>query len=137
MSGLSVRCVDIRHVYEIDGDELIALDDVDLTINAGATTAIMGPSGSGKSTLVNLLAGLHRPTSGRVYVGEDDLAALPETALLRIRAERVGVAVQNPSRNLLPFCDGAENIRFAQRGPRSFSRRALPDAQELLADLHL
>lgn len=138
MSGLEVRCDRVRHVYRADGEDVLALDDVDLTIPAGSTVAIMGSSGSGKSTLVNLLAGLHRPTSGRILVGDTEISALPETALLRVRAERIGVTVQNPSRNLLPFADAVDNIRFAQRGARSFDRRAdLPDPAELLKELGL
>jgi ABC-type lipoprotein export system ATPase subunit len=138
MSGLPVRCHRLRHVYQIDGDPLVALEAVDLTLTPSTSNAIIGPSGSGKSTLVNLLAGLQRPTSGRVYIGDDELSSMSQTALLRIRAERVGVAVQNPSRNLLPFADPLDNIRFAQRGPRSFGRHTgLPDPARLLRDLGL
>ena len=138
MSGLPVRCHELRHVYQIDGEHLIALDAIDLTITAGTSNAIIGPSGSGKSTLVNILAGLQRPTSGYVYIGDDELSTMSQTALLRIRATRVGIAVQNPSRNLLPFADPLDNIRFAQRGPRGFGRHTgLPDPTQLLRDLGL
>jgi ABC-type lipoprotein export system ATPase subunit len=136
MSGLPVDCFDVRHVYRVDESELVALDGVYLSIPAGSTTAITGPSGSGKSTLVNLLAGLHRPTSGEVFVGDADFAALSQSALLRARAEWVGVAVQNPARNLLPYGDAVDNIRFAQRGSRVY-RLELPDPMELLGDLGL
>jgi len=138
MSGLEVRCDELRHVYQIDGEQLVALDGIDLTIAPGTTSAIIGPSGSGKSTLVNILAGLQRPTSGYVYIGDNELSAMSQTALLRIRAKRVGIAVQSPSRNLLPFADPFDNIRFAQRGPRSFPGRSdLPDPARLLRDLGL
>jgi putative ABC transport system ATP-binding protein len=98
---------------------------------------VIGPSGSGKSTLMTLLAGLQRPTAGHIYVDADDLTALPERELLRVRAERLGVVVQNPTRNLLPFGDAEDNVRFAQRGPRSYRRRGLPDPAGLLRDLGL
>ena len=123
MTGLPVRCDRLRHLYQIDGEQVVALDAIDLTITPSTSNAIIGPSGSGKSTLVNLLAGLQRPTSGSVYIGDNDLSTMSQTALLRIRARRVGIAVQNPSRNLLPFADPLDNIRFAQRGPRSFPGR--------------
>ena len=138
MNAQTVRCQQLRHVYQMDGEQLIALDTIDLTLTPGSSNAIIGPSGSGKSTLVTLLAGLQRPTSGRVYLGEEEISRLPETALLRIRAEQVGVAMQNPSRNLLPYADAVDNIRFAQRGPRSYRRQAqLPDPEQLLDELGL
>ena len=138
MNAQPVRCRQLRHVYQIDGEQLIALDTIDLTLTPGSSNAIIGPSGSGKSTLVTLLAGLQRPTYGRVYLGKDEISRLPETALLRIRAEQVGVAMQNPARNLLPYADAADNIRFAQRGPRSYRRQAqLPDPEQLLDELGL
>lgn len=138
MNGLPVRCDGLRHVYQIDGEHLVALDAIDLTVMPSTSNAIIGPSGSGKSTLVNLLAGLQRPTAGRVYVGDDELSTMSQTALLRFRARRVGVTVQNPSRNLLPFADPLDNIRFAQRGPRSFPGHTdLPDPARLLRDLGL
>ena len=138
MTAQRVRCHELRHVYQIDGEQQIALDAIDLTLAPGSSNAIMGPSGSGKSTLVTLLAGLQRPTSGRVYLGEEEISRLPETALLRIRAEQVGVAMQNPNRNLLPYADAIDNIRFAQRGPRSYRRRTqLPDPEQLLGELGL
>jgi ABC-type lipoprotein export system ATPase subunit len=138
MNAQPVRCQQLRQVYQIDGEQLIALDSIDLTLTPGSSNAIIGPSGSGKSTLVTLLAGLQRPTSGRVYLGEEEISRLPETALLRIRAEQVGVAMQNPGRNLLPYADAVDNIRFAQRGPRSYRRQAqLPDPEQLLDELGL
>ncbi|MGN6609582.1 MAG: ABC transporter ATP-binding protein [Jatrophihabitans sp.] len=138
MTGLPVRCLQLRHTYRMHGEALVALDGIDLELEAGTSNAISGPSGSGKSTLVNLLAGLQRPSSGHVFIGEHELSAMTPTALLRIRAERVATAVQNPSRNLLPFGDPIDNIRFAQRGPRSYRRRVdLPDPAGLLGELGL
>jgi len=138
MTAQRVRCHELTHVYPVDGGELVALDTIDLILVPGSSNAIIGPSGSGKSTLVNLFAGLQRPTSGRVYVGQEEISRLPETALLRIRAEQVGVAVQNPSRNLLPYADAVDNIRFAQRGLRSYRRQAqLLDPEQLLDELGL
>jgi len=138
MTAQRVRCHELTQVYQIDGGQLIALDTIDLILNPGSSNAIIGPSGSGKSTLVTLLAGLQRPTSGRIYLGEEEISRLPETALLRIRAEAVGVAMQNPARNLLPYADAVDNIRFAQRGPRSYRRDTqLPDPGQLLGELGL
>jgi ABC-type lipoprotein export system ATPase subunit len=137
MSGLQVRCEQLRQVYQLDEDEVVALSDIDLVVPAGSTAAIVGPSGSGKSTLMTVLAGLQRPTAGEVYVGDTELTALSERELLRVRAEQLAVVVQNPNRNLLPYADAAANIRFAQRGARSYGRSGLPDPAGLLERLGL
>lgn len=113
--GIDVRCVGVGQVFDVDGEQVVALADVDLHVRAGESVALFGPSGSGKSTLTALLAGLRRPSSGQVWLGEDELSALPERQLLRIRGRRIGVVVQNPSRSLLPYGTAEDNILFAQR----------------------
>ena len=85
-----------------------ALDGVDVAFRAGRLTAIMGPSGSGKSTLLNCLAGLDRPTSGRVLLGTLDLTPCSEQELTRVRRERIGFVFQ--AFNLLPMLDARENM---------------------------
>jgi putative ABC transport system ATP-binding protein len=96
-----------------------ALDEVSVTLGAGQFTAIMGPSGSGKSTLLHLLAGLDRPTSGQVYLGDTDITSLNDKALTLLRRDRIGFIFQ--SFNLLPTMTAAENIvlplRIAGRKP--------------------
>ncbi len=136
-SGLGVQCDRLRHVYEVDGAEVVALHDVDLTVRAGESVALLGPSGSGKSTLLTLLAGLLRPTSGRLFVGGDDTTRMSERELLDLRAQRIGVVVQGPGRNLLPYATAKDNVRFAQRAVRGFRREDLPDPVELLESLGL
>jgi putative ABC transport system ATP-binding protein len=103
-----------------DGDATVtALDNVTVGINRGEFTAIMGPSGSGKSTLLHMLAGLDRPSSGRVYIGDTEISALSDTALTVLRRDRVGFIFQ--AFNLLPTLTAAENIvlplRIAGRKP--------------------
>ena len=85
-----------------------ALDEVDLAIPTGRFTAIMGPSGSGKSTLMHCMAGLDTLTSGRVLVGDVDLATLSDKELTRLRRDRLGFVFQ--AFNLLPMLSAAENI---------------------------
>ena len=87
---------------------MTALDDVTIAFGSGRFTAIMGPSGSGKSTLMHCLAGLDPLTSGQVYLGDTDLSGLSDTALTRLRRERIGFVFQ--SFNLLPTLTAAENI---------------------------
>lgn len=128
MSGLQVRCEGLRRVYEVDGEEVVALDDVSIDLPAGSATAITGPSGSGKSTLMTILAGLQRPTSGRVLIGDTDITALSERGLLELRAASLAVVVQNPQRNLIPYGTGEDNVRFARRGVKRNRASASPDS---------
>jgi putative ABC transport system ATP-binding protein len=135
MSGLLVRCEGVGRVYEVDGEEVVALDDVSFELPAGSATAIVGPSGSGKSTLMTTLAGLQRPTSGRVVIGDEDVTAMTERGLAQLRAASLSVVVQNAYRNLVPYGSAEDNLRFAQRGsPRG---RVLPDRVDLLGQFGL
>jgi len=100
-----------RHLTKIYGstaEQVVAVDDVSVDIARGSFTAIMGPSGSGKSTLMHCMAGLDRPTSGQVLIGDDDLAALPERAVTRVRRDKVGFIFQ--AFNLLPTLTAEQNI---------------------------
>jgi putative ABC transport system ATP-binding protein len=85
-----------------------ALADVSVDFGRGRFTAIMGPSGSGKSTLLHCLAGLDRPTTGQVLLGDVDLTRLPEKVLTHLRRDRVGFVFQ--SFNLVPTLSALENI---------------------------
>ena len=85
-----------------------ALDGVSVTVEAGALTAVMGPSGSGKSTLMHCMAGLDRPTSGRAFIGQTDVATLTDRKLTLLRRERVGFIFQQF--NLVPTLTARENI---------------------------
>jgi len=91
------------------GDALVrALAGVDLDLQRGAYTAIMGPSGSGKSTLMHILAGLDRPTAGNVWIDGREITTLKERALTQLRRDRIGFIFQ--TFNLLPTLTAAENI---------------------------
>ena len=90
-----------------------ALDGVTLGFEPGTFTAVMGPSGSGKSTLLQTAAGLDRPTSGRVHLGETEVSALGERALARLRRERLGFVFQ--SFNLLGALTAAQNVALPSR----------------------
>jgi ABC-type lipoprotein export system ATPase subunit len=135
--GLDVRCRDLGHVYHLDGADVPALFGVDLHVRAGETVAVLGPSGSGKSTLLTLLAGLLRPTHGELRIGDAEVGSMSERQLLALRATQVGVVVQNPGRNLLPYGTAEDNIRFAQRSALAHGRTDLPEPRELLGELGL
>lgn len=136
-TGLAIHCENLCHYYELDGEEVLALDNVEFSVSAGESVALLGPSGSGKSTLLSLLAGLLRPTSGQIYLGPDDITMMSEPELLQLRGQRIGVVVQNPSRNLLPYGTAEQNISFAQRALRGYRRIDLQTPAELLAGLGL
>ncbi|MDQ6729339.1 MAG: ABC transporter ATP-binding protein [Actinomycetota bacterium] len=87
------------------------LSEVSLGIERGETTSLVGVSGSGKSTLISLLAGLMTPDRGRVLFDGQDLNVLDDTARASLRANRIGVALQNS--NLIPFLTAVENVQLA------------------------
>jgi putative ABC transport system ATP-binding protein len=86
---------------------------VSLDVPAGQYTAVIGPSGSGKSTLMHLLAGLDRPTEGRVNIGGADITAMSDTALTKLRRSHVGFVFQ--AFNLLPTLSAEENVLLPAR----------------------
>lgn len=100
--------VSLRGIAKCYG-ETMALDDTDLDIAAGEYVVLLGPSGSGKTTLLGLLAGLDRPSSGKVVLDGQDLTQLTEDGLARFRGARVGFVFQ--SFHLLPTLTARENVQ--------------------------
>ena len=118
-TATAARAEGLSKVYGIGEATVSALDDVSVDLAEGQFTAIMGPSGSGKSTLLHMLAGLDRPSSGQVFVGDVELSSLSDKQLTMLRRDRIGFIFQ--SFNLLPTMTAAENIvlpmRIAGRKP--------------------
>ncbi|MTD13845.1 ATP-binding cassette domain-containing protein [Nakamurella sp. YIM 132087] len=106
--GVAAEAVDLVKVHGTGEGEVRAVDGISVRIAAGSFTAVMGASGSGKSTLMHCMAGLDRPTAGRVAIGGTDLTTLRDNELTRIRRERIGFVFQ--SFNLLPTLTAQENI---------------------------
>jgi putative ABC transport system ATP-binding protein len=98
----------LTKIYQMGDVRVVALDEVDLTINDGEFVAIMGPSGSGKSTLLNLLGCLDQPTSGEYFLNEEDVSQLDKTQLAVIRNKELGFVFQ--SYNLLAKTSAKENV---------------------------
>ncbi|MCK6472293.1 MAG: ABC transporter ATP-binding protein [Planctomycetes bacterium] len=90
------------------GAVLEILKDINLSVEAGESLAVVGPSGSGKSTLLNIIGALDRPTTGRVAFEGRDLAALDDDALAELRSRRIGFIFQ--AHHLLPQCSVLENV---------------------------
>ncbi|HZP28591.1 MAG TPA: ABC transporter ATP-binding protein [Acidimicrobiia bacterium] len=109
----AARAIEAVKIYGRGEAEVRALDGVTLAFETGRFTAIMGPSGSGKSTLLHALAGLDSLTSGRVLLGDTDLATLGDRKLTKLRRDRIGFVFQQF--NLIPTLTAAENIVLPMR----------------------
>ena len=99
---------DLTRTFGAGDTAVQALRGVSVDIEAGKLTAVMGPSGSGKSTLMHILAGLDKPTSGRVEISGTEITTLGDTDLTKLRREHIGFIFQ--FFNLLPMLDARENI---------------------------
>ena len=104
-----LECESLGRTYLSGGRELTVLKDISFRVEPGGFVAVVGPSGSGKTTLLGLLAGLDRPTTGRVRLDGQDLGALDEDALARLRGEKVGFVFQ--SFQLIPTLTARENVQ--------------------------
>jgi len=109
----AVRVEQLVRTYRAGRDTVTALAGVDAGFERGTFTAVMGPSGSGKSTLLQHAAGLDRPTSGRVWIGDTELSKLSETRLTKLRRERIGFVFQ--TYNLIGALTVRENIELPLR----------------------
>src|SRR5216683_2122843 len=97
---------------EAAGGVIRALDDFTLRVEPGEWIAVMGPSGSGKSTLVNLVGCLDRPSSGEIWLDDENVARLSTNELTRVRAEKIGFIFQQF--HLIPYLTALENVMLAQ-----------------------
>lgn len=103
-----IRVKHLRKVYRVGEERVVALDDINLEIGTGEVCCIVGASGSGKSTLLNQLAGLEKPTRGRVYIAGQCVSAMTENELAVFRQNNLGFVFQ--SYNLLPTLTAVENV---------------------------
>jgi len=107
-SNSIIRIEELTKIYDLGEVKVPALAGVSIDIKQGSYVAIMGPSGSGKSTMLNILGCLDQPTSGRYYLGEQDVSQMSDSALSEVRGQRIGFIFQ--SYNLIPQLDVVENI---------------------------
>ena len=110
MSEPFILCDGLVKIYQVAELEMVALRELNLTIEKGELVSIVGSSGSGKSTLMNILGGLDRPSAGRVQVDGHDLLKLSDRQLNKYRREKVGFVWQQSARNLVPYLNAIDNV---------------------------
>jgi putative ABC transport system ATP-binding protein len=126
MSRVMVQTEGLSKIY-LKG-KVVALEDVNLSVEAGEFLAILGPSGSGKTTLLNIIGSLDKPTKGKVFVDGMDLAKTKN--LERFRAARIGFVFQ--LHNLIPTLSAGENVQLPMYSLRLTSKERRRRAMELL-----
>ena len=105
-----IELKNIKKTYVIGDQKFNALDGVDLSIDQGEFVVILGPSGAGKSTLLNLLGGMDKPTSGSIFIGDNDISKYSDKELTRYRANEVGFIFQ--FYNIMPTLTVEENVNL-------------------------
>ena len=100
----------VTKIYSRDAGDIRVLEGIDLSVDEGAFMALTGPSGSGKTTLLNLIAGIDRPTRGRLRIAGTDITRLGESALARWRARHIGFIFQ--SYHLIPVLTAFQNVEL-------------------------
>ena len=117
-------------IYKTKQTEVLALQGLDLTVEEGELTALIGNSGSGKSTFLNMIGGLDRPSAGSLLVGGKNLFTMTEKDLVVYKRDTVGFVWQNNGRNLLPYLSAIENVMLPMH--LSNGRKKKEKALELL-----
>jgi ABC-type lipoprotein export system ATPase subunit len=127
-----IVCDNLVKIYKVADLEVVALQGLDLLVDAGGFIAVVGASGSGKSTLQNILGGMDVPTAGKAEVAGFDLTALTPKERTTYRRRVVGFVWQQTTRNLLPYLSAEENVELPLilEGMRGTDRREY--ARELL-----
>jgi ABC-type lipoprotein export system ATPase subunit len=127
-----ISCENLIKIYQIGDREVLALQGLEFSVDAGEMVGIVGVSGSGKTTLLNVLGGLVRPSAGQVIVNGHNLLKLSDGALNRYRRTEVGFVWQQGARNLIPYLTARENVAFPMSLNGVLGRQAQERAGALL-----
>ena len=130
MSELMIQADGLVKIYKTKQTEVLALQGLDLEVEKGELTALIGNSGSGKSTFLNMIGGLDRPSAGSLIVGGRNLFTMTERDLVDYKRDTVGFVWQNNGRNLLPYLTALENIMMPMNLTSSHKKKK--KAEELL-----
>jgi putative ABC transport system ATP-binding protein len=131
----ALHMTDIRKVYRMGDNEVVALDHASLTLGANEIVALVGPSGSGKTTLCSIAGGILSATSGTVTVGDEEISGYGDKQLTTFRQNQVGFVFQ--SVNLVPFLTARENLLVVDELGRREGKPARERADRLLDELGL
>lgn len=130
MAEHMIQAEGLVKIYKTKETEVLALQGLDLTVEEGELTALIGNSGSGKSTFLNMIGGLDRPSAGSLIVGGKNLFTMTEKELVVYKRDTVGFVWQNNARNLLPYLSALENIMLPMH--LSSAKKKKDKALELL-----
>ena len=135
MTEPALQMSDVRKVYQVGDDEVVALDHATLTLGEDEIVALVGPSGSGKTTLCSIAGGILSTTEGSVRVGGEEITDYSDSELTRFRQSQVGFVFQ--SVNLVPFLNARENLLVVDEMGRRQGKPARDRADRLLEELGL
>ena len=110
MAEAMIQAEGLVKIYKTKETEVLALQGLDLRVDEGELTAIIGNSGSGKSTFLNMIGGLDHPSAGKLFVDGKNLFTMSEKELVLYKRDTVGFVWQNNGRNLLPYLSAWENV---------------------------
>ncbi len=124
---IMVKAEGLVKIYKTKETEVLALQGLDMEVEKGELTALIGNSGSGKSTFLNMIGGIDRPSAGALWVDGKNLFTMTEKELVRYKRDTVGFVWQNNGRNMLPFLSVLENIMLPMNisGAKSKKEKAL------------
>ncbi|ABN70494.1 ABC transporter related [Staphylothermus marinus F1] len=125
-----IKVVDLHKYYILKGETVKALQGINLEIYRGEYVSILGPSGSGKTTLFNMIGGLDKPTSGKVYVDGVDIYSLPKKKLAYFRNKKLGYVFQ--TYNLIPYLTALDNVALPMVFAGVPRRKRVEKARKLL-----
>lgn len=131
----ALQMTDVRKVYRMGDNEVVALDHATLTVGADEIVALVGPSGSGKTTLCSIAGGILAATEGSVVVGNEEITDYGDKQLTTFRQNQVGFVFQ--SVNLVPFLNARENLLVVDELGRREGKPARDRADRLLQELGL
>jgi putative ABC transport system ATP-binding protein len=130
-----IRVVEVTKSFSLGKSAVSVLKGVDLSVEAGEYLSIMGPSGSGKSTLFNIIGGLDKPTTGRVFIDEIDISQLDAYELAWLRNRKIGYIFQ--TFNLIPVMTALENVTLPMIFAGLDQERAVDKGRALLDQVGL
>ena len=131
----ALRMRDVRKIYEVGDNSVVALDHAHLTVDSDEIVALVGPSGSGKTTLCSIAGGILQASEGSVMVGAEELTGYGQRQLTTFRQQQVGFVFQ--SVNLIPFLNARENLLVVDELGQRQGAPARKRADRLLDELGL